>query len=141
MKDAWDRIGAWLAANAPEMLSSLRPGATRGEIRAAEAAMGVVFPDDMVASYLVHDGQEELSYGLMGEWDLLSLELMTIQWEGMRDLPADDQPRDVDNPAAPVRPEYWNPRWVPVAYNGGGNLHCVDLDPAPAGIMGQMVTS
>ncbi len=139
IKDIWDRIEAWLGTNAPEMLSSLRPGATRDDIQAAEVTLCVTFPDDMVSSYLVHDGQEDLSYALMGDWDVLSLELMVIQWEIMRNLPPDDDPRDVDDPTNPVRPDWWNLRWVPVSYDDGGDLRCVDLDPTPAGIVGQMI--
>src|SRR4051812_40325535 len=37
----WDRIHVWLAANAPEVLASLRPGATDEAICAAEETMAV----------------------------------------------------------------------------------------------------
>ncbi len=68
MEDVWNRIETWLRANAPETLRDLRSGATRDDIRAAEAALGVAFPDDMVASYLRHDGQDHIGYALMDHW-------------------------------------------------------------------------
>lgn len=37
MKMIWERIDNWLAANAPQVLKSLRPGATDEEIDRAEA--------------------------------------------------------------------------------------------------------
>ncbi len=140
MDDVWVRIEAWLESNAPEMLRALRPGAELDAIRATEATLGVTFPDDMVASYRIHDGQTALSYALMGEWELLSLEDVITEWETMRDLHLDEAPHDEGTPADPVRPMWWNTRWVPVAYNGGGDLQCVDLDPAPNGTVGQMTT-
>jgi len=140
VEDVWRRIEVWLEINAPEMLRSLRPGATLDAIRAAEATLDVTFPDDLVASYLVHDGQEPLSDALMGDWDVLSLKNVVAQWEMMRELPPDDDPRDADNLTDPVRHDWWNPRWVPVSYDGGGDLRCVDLDPAPSGIVGQVIT-
>jgi cell wall assembly regulator SMI1 len=43
MKTIWDRIHVWLASHAPEVLASLRPGASEEELRSAEAEMGGVF--------------------------------------------------------------------------------------------------
>ncbi len=140
MKDAWDRIETWLESNAPDMLRVLRPGAALDAIRTTEATLSVTFPDDMVASYRIHDGQAALSYALMGEWELLSLEDVITEWDTMRDLHLDEAPHDEGTPTDPVRPMWWNTRWVPVAYNGGGDLQCVDLDPAPNGTVGQMTT-
>lgn len=143
MEDVWNRIETWLRANAPETLRDLRSGATRDDIRAAEAALGVSFPDDMVASYLRHDGQDHIGYALMGQWQLLPLEHLVIQGESMRDLPPDEEAGEGEDEGAyanPVRQEWWNPRWVPVAYDGGGDLRCVDLDPTPYGTMGQVMT-
>jgi len=136
--EVWDRIMAWLRINAPEVLDNLRSGAMQDDIRATEAALGVVFPNDVTASYLLHDGQGYYSPPLMGSWQLLSLASIVNQWEIMRDIPLDEEPHDADDPNNPVRPDWWNPRWVPVAYDGGGDLCCVDLDPAPNGIAGQM---
>ena len=57
MRDLWDRIERWLAANVPDMLEGLNPGATTQEIEETEAFLGVSFPDDVRASYLIHNGQ------------------------------------------------------------------------------------
>jgi len=34
---------------------------------------------------------------------------------------------------------WWNKKWVPFAEDGGGNLLCIDLDPAPQGVSGQII--
>src|SRR3954467_14721384 len=86
MKCVWDRIHAWLRDNAPEVLASLRPGASEGAIRAAERELGVTLPEDVREFYRIHDGQaprdrsphwaRPLLYGM--EW--FSLEAMLADW-------------------------------------------------------------
>jgi cell wall assembly regulator SMI1 len=92
LEDAWVRIHAWLWANAPVVLASLRPPATDEQLRDAESALGVVLPSEVRACYRVHDGQravpmplrnwpdrEEVPGFLYGEqW--LSLSLMVEHW-------------------------------------------------------------
>ena len=33
----------------------------------------------------------------------------------------------------------WNPRWVPIADNGGGDFFCLDLAPSKGGSVGQVI--
>jgi len=42
MEDIWKRIAAWLAVNAPELLDSLKPGATEAEIQETESFLLVI---------------------------------------------------------------------------------------------------
>ncbi len=42
-------------------------------------------------------------------------------------------------PNGPIKAEWWNPRWVPLTSNGGGDHHCLDLDPAEGGQVGQIM--
>lgn len=39
-----------------------------------------------------------------------------------------------------MRATWWSEKWVPFAYNGAGDLQCVDLDPPSGGVVGQVVT-
>lgn len=136
MKCVWDRLHVWLAANAPQVLASLRPGATTEQIRAAEAEMGLTLPDDVRAAYLVHDGQtgEALFEGRV--W--LPLADVVATWQRMKGLLEDGPPADV--PAeADVRVDYWHPGWVPLAWGGRGDLFCIDLVPVGEGSVGQLL--
>jgi cell wall assembly regulator SMI1 len=54
--DAWQRIQAWLAGNAPATLATLRPPAAPGQVVAAEAELGLAFPTDLTASLRRRDG-------------------------------------------------------------------------------------
>ena len=39
-----------------------------------------------------------------------------------------------------MRDLWWSPRWIPLTGNGAGDHLCVDLDPAPGGAPGQVIT-
>jgi len=145
MKTVWDRIHVWLQANAPEVLANLRPGATEEAIRAAEAEMGVTLPDDVRASYLVHDGQEVLRDAGCGRaflygWELCSLARILQSWRCHKDLLDNGTFDDVkSDPSSKVRRDWWHPAWVPVTNSGMGYCHCIDLAPKKAGRRGQII--
>jgi hypothetical protein len=112
MKAAWDRIHAWLDANAPAGYGALRPGASADEIRAAEESMGLKLPDDVVASYRIHDGQGNGPGLVAGEgWWLLPLQRMVAQWRRW-------------SQADPMAS-----RFVPLAWIGTGDYVFLNLDP------------
>lgn len=141
MQIIWRQIESWLQAHVPTILDDLLPGATDKEIQAAEKLFGVQFPDDVKASYSVHNGQQGQAAPLMGDWQLLSLEDIASQWKIMQDLVAAGKFDNVSStPIGPVRADWWNPKWIPIAYNGAGDLYCLDLDPAPKGNIGQIIT-
>src|SRR5688572_13123427 len=56
---SWKVIEAWLRENAPDVKRSLRPGATPKAIAELEAKIGTPLPDDVKASYRIHDGQKD----------------------------------------------------------------------------------
>jgi cell wall assembly regulator SMI1 len=57
MKIIWNRIEKWLDANAPEVLSGFNLPATQIQITQAEAALGISFPQDIVDTFMIHNGQ------------------------------------------------------------------------------------
>lgn len=112
MKAIWERIHAWFEANAPAGYGDLRPGASADEIRVAEELMGLKLPDDLVASYRIHDGQGNGSGLVGGEgWWLLPIQRMVRLWG--RWSRAD--PRDA--------------YFVPLAWIGTGDYVFLNLDP------------
>lgn len=151
MKTIWDRIHVWLSANAPDVLESLAPGATDEDFRTAEEAMGVTFPDDVRASYRIHNGQRpvlvNVTYwpGLRTEpgflygdpW--LSLRGMVRSWEMLYSLRGEFSEVS-GSPVGPVRSNWWHPKWLPVTlHGGGGDYHCLDLAPKSRGKVGQVI--
>src|SRR5262245_24778912 len=144
MKAVWDRIHVWLRAHAPEVLQSLRPGASEAQLRAAEQAMGVTLPDDVRACYAVHDGQGTGPYGsspgFLYGWEWCSLGRMVEEWrcwKGLLDTGTFDD--NVGDPHGLVRPVWWHPGWIPLTCSGAGDNQCLDLAPATGGRVGQVI--
>lgn len=121
-------------------ISVLNPGATEASIAAAEAQLGIRFPDDVRAIYREHDGTAE--YVLEGrEW--LSLKRIVSEWTVWKELLDNGTFEDnvrVRASAGPVKPNWWNAGWIPMTYDGSGNHHCLDLDPGDGGVHGQIIT-
>jgi cell wall assembly regulator SMI1 len=154
LEDAWAHIHAWLAANAPVVMESLRPPASDEQIRDAEASMGhVVLPPEVRACYRVHDGQQSVPMPLpscpkrqdvpgflYGErW--LNLDLMVEHWRIKKKL-FDEQAffRRPGEPHGPIYPVWWHPLWIPLTTDQYGYMKCLDLIPAgKGGRVGQVI--
>lgn len=141
MDKTWKRIEAWLERNAPDIRADLQPGASDSELSAAANAFGAALPDEMVASYRIHDGTRGAAGPLFGNWRLLSLADAIVARKTIN-APADEEASDeVEDVAAPqIKAEWWNPNWIPAASNTSGDYLCVDIDPAKAGTRGQIIS-
>ena len=141
MKEVWQHIETWLKAHNPELLKGINPGATEEQVRHLEEALGVKFPEPFRSSTLIHDGQDENLPGLINDWDLLSLHRIKAEWELWKELLDGGEFSDYQSqPEAGVKNNWWNERWIPIAGDGAGNFLCLDLDPAPGGDVGQIIT-
>jgi cell wall assembly regulator SMI1 len=138
--DAWTRIETWLAANCPKILQDLAGPATDEQVREAEERLSSKLPADMLEIYRRHNGQGGNGPPLAGDWEFLPLDVLIGQWDAQKELMEDES--FATSPAVaqgPVKPVWWNVRWIPVTYDGVGDLQCVDLDPADGGRVGQVV--
>lgn len=138
--DLWNRLETWLVANDPASLKTLQPGASEEEIEHTEGFLSVRFPDDFKASYRIHNGQEKFAQGLLHEREFLSLERIRDDWKVWKDL-LDDGELDgfTGEPYGSIRDAWWDPKWIPITHDGSGNHHCLDLNPAEGGQVGQVI--
>lgn len=150
VRSAWVRIEAVLCASVPDLFAALPAGASSEAIADAEQQLGIELPADVRASYSIHDGSGgEIDgagivpseyYSVMGV-PLLSLDEVVRTWqmwqEWRRDATASNDRGDP--PEGPVRTERYNARWIPVTWDGGACNLCIDLDPAPGGVTGQVI--
>ncbi|WP_171165916.1 ankyrin repeat domain-containing protein [Streptomyces sp. I05A-00742] len=140
-----DDIVAWFAVNAPPVASRLeaaRGGADPAEITTAEAALGVRLPAGFRAYLRLFGGADGLD---IAEYDGLSLRDALSRWQGLEKLRtggvfAASVPKDAEADNGYVRFAWWHPGWLPFAQDGGGNLFCIDLDPAERGTVGQVIS-
>lgn len=136
--DTWSRIEAWLAAHSPQVLASLRPSATEEQIAHLEALIGARLPDDARQSFARHDGSG--NFGLVNGNELLSLERAAGEWSFWVDFVQGGEADDfLAEPGAGVRPGWFRAGWLPLTYDGAGDHACLDLDPAPHGVRGQII--
>lgn len=139
VRDAWKRIARWCKANVPEDEFALAEGASVGDIAAAEAQLGLSFPPALTASYRMHNGSQERAIFLYG-YTLLSLNELVDQWQVWQTL-VHEGTFDDSEPKCPkaIKKVWWNLKWIPFTHNGGGDHHCVDIDPAKHGTVGQVI--
>jgi cell wall assembly regulator SMI1 len=138
----WERIEAHLQKHAALDESSqpfLKPGATGEEIASAESVLGSRFPEDFRASLGRHNGQARYEI-LLGIGALLSTQEIVEQWRVWKELLDEGSfEDDAGSPDPGVKADWWNPRWIPITHDGGGDHDCVDMDPAEGGVAGQII--
>ena len=141
--EAWDRIEAWLTANAKGW-KPLRKPATAAQVAWLEKAVGHKLPADLRQSLLRHNGSTEGlfpfgpdsrdCYGLYAATDVAGV------WEMQAELlDGGDLAPNKAKAQAGIRAARWNTGWVPIAGNGAGDYFCVDLAPAKGGRVGQVI--
>lgn len=141
MQAIWDRLEFWLKVNMPEVYNDLLPGATDEEIHTAEELMNIEFPEDVKVSYQIHNGQLGGAAPMMGEWQLLPMQVIMRQWQIMQDLIERGEFANVKSrPSDGIRDDWWNSKWIPLGYNGAGDFHCLDLEPSLGGEVGQIIS-
>lgn len=131
------RLEAWLAEHAPGIHATLRPGATEAELAVMERVLGRKLPSALRTLYATH-----ADWGHALGLTFLPPVMMQMEWDAWRELQAEFQETagHSSRPVGAVRAQYINPGWLPFLTDGGGNSVGVDLDPRPAGTVGQVIT-
>ncbi len=154
MEEVWQRIESWLRDAAPKRFR-LTPGASEGEIRAAESTIGCHLPEDVRESYRVHNGSNRI--WLVEQGYLMPLEPphdlprrqrvlfrgVVESWQAMQEMLARgyfDTPGGRSRPKGPIKKDWWNPRWIPITDNQCGDSLGLDMDPAKGGQVGQVIS-
>ncbi|MBF9141347.1 SMI1/KNR4 family protein [Hymenobacter properus] len=140
MQEVWARFENWLQAHAPQLLENLSLGASETALEKLAQTLDAALPDDFLAFYRIHNGQQSQSGGLINAEELLSVPRMLEEWTVWNDLLAGgDFEGASSTPARGIRADWWNPRWLPLTYDGAGNHCCLDLAPADGGTYGQVI--
>lgn len=139
----WERIEAWLEANAPEMIHTLQRGAGDADIKKLESVINIKLPSDFINFYKVHNGQIPASKALINGDQLLSIEEILTKWKIHKEiLEREGQFWDETSSQGEketVKDMWWNPLWIPITDDGWGDGFYMDLDPAETGSYGQII--
>jgi cell wall assembly regulator SMI1/predicted DNA-binding WGR domain protein len=137
VKASWKRIDGWLTQHAPPLMAKMGKGATSESIARAEAILGVELPDDVRASYAVHDGSGGQTLFPSGEY--LSLDGILDQYRCWKELVEEGTLLSgVTSPKGPIRNDDYNLKWIPLTHNCGDHT-LIDLAPAEGGKVGQLI--
>jgi len=135
--EIWNRIETTLQAPAPAF--SLPLGASEEAIGACERALGLAFPSDYRASVAIHDGTGRF---LFDSCELGSLESVVRRFQLFADItrePPPISPSEWMRVSGPIRAQFWNPRWIPIARTTSADTILLDLDPPVGGLAGQVI--
>jgi cell wall assembly regulator SMI1 len=137
MNELLGHLEALLRTKAPELLEDLHPPADDRTIDKAQQDLGYALPTDVVELYRWHDGQEDEHDGLFLGQTFLSLDETIEVWDDWGS--DDDCEREIQIASRRIAPRWWSKKWLPIASSLEGNLWCVDLGPAAAGVYGQVI--
>ena len=145
VNEAWDRIESWLTENLPNTKTSLNRPAKIKDIKALEKATGLLLPDDLKESYRRHDGQEELSAGVIFGLPLVPLGSVAGLWQHYSQYEKSKKKKyNFDDqatcfPVGYVQPVYRSKCWLPISHDFSGNSIVIDLSPGELGSVGQVI--
>jgi cell wall assembly regulator SMI1 len=156
MRDLWRRIEAYLKKHAPAALECLNPPATQKQIRDAQYELGVQFPDDFIASLLIHNGQleetdqpphpiafipQEYQQGgiYRATWGESSPVSLIVESTKQNRKIVESMASDGIEFDGPIRRDgKWS--WIVFVDSGSGDRLGLDLTPAKQGQIGQVIS-
>ncbi len=141
MKNTWKKFEDWLSTNFIDGLNDLNTSISDDELNALIEAIGCELPEDFVTFLKIHNGQLNEAGGLINATELLSSTRIIDEWSCWKGLLDSGEFTDsFEERSNGVKPDWWNKKWIPFTYNGAGDHLCIDLDPAPGGSYGQVIT-
>lgn len=155
MQVEWQRIVAWVGSHAPASLDSLEPPAGRADLAEAETRLFMRLPTVLRSFYGLQNGTTAFAafpalaadQSAFGPLPLDEIEFLDVEDEDdnkprpnrrrSRDAGEAGEDFDVD---PGVRPEFWNPNWIPFAAAADrGDYLMLDFAPARGGRIGQVI--
>ncbi|MBH5317653.1 SMI1/KNR4 family protein [Paenibacillus sp. GSMTC-2017] len=119
----------------------LQPGATDEQLDQLENTLGVTLPEELKCFYRIHNGQDWKigSSAIINNLTLMPISQIIDTWTFLQEEfdPGDDLIPEIEET---IKPVLWNPKWIPIAENGGGDNLCLDTDPTEFGTLGQVIS-
>ena len=137
----WKHLGPALRKASPAVSESLNNPVTEAQLDELRNTLGVVLPDSYLNFLRGHNGQNyDPQYMLYGQ-EFLAHYRVLQEWKVWHNLTSTGAfEGKTSDPRPGIKNDWYNVRWIPISYNGSGDHYCIDLDPAPGGTMGQIIT-
>jgi len=154
MDNTVQRLLFWIQENAPNCLIHLNEGASIKDIEAVEEDTGLPLPDDYQLFLTEHDGEGGAWMAILGDGNqLLPCRSIVAQYKldqeiGQRihdpqmetiEFWKDRTNSGVIMVEGPVKPLILHPKWLPFTCMNGNVFRYFDYDPAPGGVIGQII--
>ncbi|MFJ3913674.1 DUF4259 domain-containing protein [Streptomyces vinaceus] len=123
---SWARIDSWMQRHAPASYALLAPPADPAEVEAAQEAMGVRFPADLLHSLACHDGLTEWA-NVFPDQPPVSVAGILDHWQMCVEIAGDAS--DPSEPHGDEEP-WWHPQWIPWAQSDG-DAQIIDMREGP----------
>jgi cell wall assembly regulator SMI1 len=76
---------------------------------------------------------------ILDTWQMLRELLDDEEWAAQPPYYFTEEVLRLGEQPGPIQPVWWHPRWIPLAMDNAGNLTCLDMAPAPGGVVGQII--
>lgn len=120
----------------------LNPGVTDSQIKRFEDYSRLTLPEDYISMLKVHNGDTFDAFSgdtLFQGLDFLPIERVMSEWHELIEFGEDVVGEESEPDDDSIRNDWYNSKWIPITKNSGNNI-CLDLDPGPSGICGQVIT-
>ncbi|MFD9516254.1 DUF4259 domain-containing protein [Streptomyces sp. NPDC059979] len=125
--DSWARIDAWMRRHSPASYALLAPPADHAEVEAAQEAMGIRFPADLLESLACHNGITAWDNLVPGR-PPLSVAGILGHWRMCVEIAGDDP--DLTETSERADEPWWHPQWIPWAQSDGDS-DIIDMREGP----------
>jgi cell wall assembly regulator SMI1 len=140
MQSDWTRITTWIEHNAPDLLEHLEPAADRSELAETETRLSMRLPTLLRTFYTLQNGTTAFAIFPAIEPHQPAFGALPLDEIEFIEPDEDSDESEADFAADPgVRPEFWNPHWIPFAANDAGDYLMLDFAPARDGRPGQVL--
>ena len=141
---SWNAYKEALFEKMPQLSETLNEGVSNKDIKAAQAKMGLNFPEYLKELYLTNNGDDnEAICGMIMGLHFLSLESLLNEWMGLKKIADDPKINNSGSfsstPMASIKRCYADVKWIPFCTDGSGNFIGIDLAPGPNGKAGQII--
>lgn len=151
--DTLANIKKWINVHSSCVLDQLEGPANNEEIKMVESVSGVKLPVEFKKLLQNHNGEQGSFLSLLGDGnELLSCAGILERYAYERDhceISHNDQLQiqewkelaieEVISVKGPVFPHESHSKWVPITSMNGDTLRYIDYDPAPSGVIGQVI--